>query len=108
MCCRALELILASSHMLPSVYQVQVTDEDREREDDGLHGSKKIAAFDFDGCLVNTWVKRIHILHHNWNFTTFQLQDPCFNKSSHPPTVSPKLRISKKMKMRKETKCSLR
>ncbi|KAL5803112.1 hypothetical protein ACOSQ4_031417 [Xanthoceras sorbifolium] len=27
--------------------------------DDGLHDSKKIAAFDFDGCLVNTSVKRI-------------------------------------------------
>ncbi|KAK1564322.1 hypothetical protein Q3G72_000582 [Acer saccharum] len=39
--------------------------------------------------------RRIHILHHNWNFTKFQLQHICFNKSSHPPTVSHKLRIFK-------------
>ncbi|KAH9723083.1 polynucleotide 3'-phosphatase ZDP [Citrus sinensis] len=49
---------------------VQKTDEDEEevelestnskkRKADGLHDSKKIAAFDFDGCLVKTNVKRV-------------------------------------------------
>ncbi|KAK4342121.1 hypothetical protein RND71_037937 [Anisodus tanguticus] len=28
-------------------------------QDDGLHASSKIAAFDFDGCLANTTVKRV-------------------------------------------------
>ncbi|KAL0311379.1 UNVERIFIED_CONTAM: Polynucleotide 3'-phosphatase ZDP [Sesamum angustifolium] len=31
--------------------------------DDGLHDSKKIAAFDFDGCLAKTSVKRYDLLH---------------------------------------------